>query len=195
MKHPVSKESEIQPWRSLASQELFSALPWVRLSVERVQLADGREISDFYQIQLPEYVAVVAQTEDGQILLEREYRHAIRGITMLVPSGYIEPGETPLTAAQRELLEETGYAASEWHSLGSFVVDGNRGCGKAHLFFAGGASRVAAAKLDEFEKVEILSMPVDGLVEAIQTGRLACLSTVAAIAIALQSDLLSPQKP
>jgi len=180
-----------RPWETLASRELFMASPWLRLSVDKVRLSDGRVVEDFYQIQLPEYVVIVAQTSDGRIILERQYKHGIGRVTLILPSGYIKAEEEPLAAAQRELLEETGYVADDWRSLGCFIVDGNRGCGKAHLFVACHARRVTAPDPGDLEDLEILLMKPEAIVEAIQAGEAPLLATVAAITLAIQAGLVS----
>src|SRR5947207_11562367 len=101
----------------------------MRVWSEAVQLPDGRVVEEFSTIELPDYVVVVALTPDGRVVVERNYKHGPRRVCLNLPAGYLERGEEPLAAARRELLEETGYAAEEWVSLGGFAKDGNRGCG------------------------------------------------------------------
>ena len=67
---------------------------------------------------MPHYTAVFAVTEERRIMILRCYRHAIGQVTLTIPGGMIEESESPLTGIQRELLEETGYKAKEWNSLG-----------------------------------------------------------------------------
>lgn len=93
-------------------------------------------MTNFYQIDVPEYTVIVAQTQEGTIVMERQYKHAVGKIILNLPSGYLESNESPLNCAQCELLEETVFKAESWCHLGSFCVDGNRGCGKMHAFVA-----------------------------------------------------------
>jgi ADP-ribose pyrophosphatase len=78
---------------------------------------DGRLVEDFYSIAIPEYVVVAAFDSDGNVLLERHYRHGAGATTSSLPSGYVDPGEKASEAARRELREETGYTASSWELL------------------------------------------------------------------------------
>ena len=149
-------KKKIEAWELLKSEEVFAAAPWIRLSVQHLRLPDGREVEDFYQIGLPEYVVVCAQTADGTVVMERLYKPGVGKVVLTLPSGMIEDGEEPLTAAKRELLEETGYASNHWQCLGRFVPNGNYGCGKAHLFVARKARQVARPNPDDLEDIEVI---------------------------------------
>src|SRR5687767_4783157 len=131
----------MQPWQTLARRRVLQAGDgrFLRVEYHTVQLPDGRIIEEWTWLDTPSFVNVVAETTDGRFLCFRQSKYAVEGISLALPGGYLEAGEEPLAAAQRELLEETGYAADEWISHGTFVVDGNRGNGNAHLFLARGA--------------------------------------------------------
>src|ERR1051326_8226108 len=107
----------MKPWRVLNTTPLISIQPWFQISQEEVELPSGRIVNDFYRIVMPEFSLVVPVTSSGELLMVRGYRHGPRKICLGVPGGLIEPGESPLAAAQRELLEETGYRADEWRIL------------------------------------------------------------------------------
>jgi ADP-ribose pyrophosphatase len=82
---------------------------------------------------MPDYVNVVAVTDACLFIMFRQTKYSVAGIALAPVAGYLEPGESPLSAARRELLEETGHETNDWTTLGSFAVDGNRGCGTGHL--------------------------------------------------------------
>ena len=91
----------------------------------------------------------------------------------------------PLEAARREVLEETGYAAPEWIALGAYAVDGNRGCGRAHLFLARDARPVRAIAADDLEEQEMLLLTRQEITDALRDGAFKVLPWSAAVAMAL----------
>jgi len=186
------KKSEIELWETVNSQELFVAAPWIKLSVQQVRLPDGRVVDDYYQIKLPEYAVVSAQTNDGRVIVERQYKHGVGKVTLVLPSGLIEEGEDPLAGAQRELLEETGYVSDNWQPLGNFIVNGNYGCGRAHLFLARNAQRISDPASGDLEDTEILLMTPEEVLQAVRSGQVNVLGSVTAIALALNPGFTAP---
>jgi ADP-ribose pyrophosphatase len=182
--------TKTQQWETLQRRELFSAPPWMRLAVEDVRLPSGRVLRDFYSIELPEFAVIVAQTASGDIVTEYQYKHGVGRMSLTLPAGLLDDGEDPLACAQRELLEETGYVADEWHSLGQFVVDGNRGCGRAHVFVACDARQVAQPVLDEAEPLQVRLMSPAALLQAVLNGEVVVLATVAAAMLAFNTSFV-----
>ncbi len=133
----------------------------------------------------PDYVNVAAVTDAGEFVCFRQVKYATDGVSLSLCGGYIEPGEDPLTAARRELREETGYAADEWISFGRFPVDGNRGCGAAHIFLACGAKQVGAIDRDDLEEMQMQLIPKEALRTALLRGECSLLSWSQAFAMAL----------
>lgn len=173
-----------EPWQILSSRVIYSAKPWIELSVQQVQLPGGRIIEDYHQIRLPEYCVVYAETTDGKVVATRQYRHGSRAVGLALPAGFVEEGEAPLEAAKRELVEETGFRADGWEMLGSFTPNSNYGCGRAHLFTAKNAVRVAAPDSGDLEVAEITLMDPDAVLNALHTGEVHSLSMAAIIALA-----------
>jgi len=165
---------------------VFAAPPWFTVSVERVRLPDGRIVDDFYQIHMPDSVLVFARTGDGRAIVERAYRRGVGRLSLVFPTGGIGNGEDPLEAAKRELLEETGYAADQWRMAGSFIANGNQGCGRIYFFSAENASRVAEPDGDDLEEIEVVLMTDEDLERALANGEIETLSSVTAAALALR---------
>ena len=115
----------------------------------------------------------------------RQVKYAVTGATLGLVGGYLDPGEEPLAAARRELLEETGYEADDWTPLGRYAVDGNRGCGVGHLFLARGAREVAEPDADDLEEQELLMLTRAEVEAALLAGDFEVLSWAAAVALAL----------
>ena len=174
----------LRPWQVLARRLVADRWPWMRLWAEDILLPDGRVVEDFSIVEMRDHAVVVAVTPDGRIVAERNYKHGPRRVCLGLPAGYIEPGEDPLLAAQRELREETGYAAASWEHLGSFTEDGNRDCGTAHLYLAREARRVAEPDAGDLEEIEIVLFALPDLLAAAHRGDLAVLSSAAALALA-----------
>ena len=175
----------MKPWTTRSRRTLLDLSPWLSVEGRVVELPDGRVIEDWPWVESREFANVVAVTEEGLFLLFRQTKYAVEGTTLGPVGGYLDPGEDPLDAARRELLEETGYEATEWTSLGRYVVDGNRGCGVGHLYLARGARKVAEPNADDLEDQELLLLTRQAVEDALVAGGLDVLSWAAALALAL----------
>jgi ADP-ribose pyrophosphatase len=111
-------------------------------------------------VEHPESVVVVA-LDAGELVAVRQTRPGARGRTLELPSGKLEPGETPAQAAERELAEECGLRAEAWRALGSFWVVPAYSTELTHVFEATGLSPAAPAELDEDEDVEAERLGVE----------------------------------
>ncbi len=142
-------------WRTLSETTVFEASPYLRVVRQRVALPDGREIDDFYQVVLREFALVVPVTDDGGILVVRQYKHGPGRVSVTFPAGFVEPGEPAIDAAARELREETGYGVDTITHLGSFTDNGNqRGC-HGNYFVATGCRPVTQAASGDLEEMSI----------------------------------------
>jgi ADP-ribose pyrophosphatase len=175
----------VKPWTTRSRRTLLDLSPWLSVEQRVVELPDGRVIEDWPWVESREFANVVAITERGLFLLFRQTKYAVQGTTLGPVGGYLDPGEAPLDAARRELLEETGYEAAEWTSLGRYVVDGNRGCGVGHLYLARDARKVEEPNADDLEEQELVLLTREEVEEALLAGGLEVLSWAAALALAL----------
>ena len=183
----------LRPWNLLQKSLVFSALPWLEIYREAVELPDGRVLDDFYRVELPEFSVTVPVTDEGELVMVRGYKHGVGRVSLSVPSGYLVTGESPLEAAKRELLEETGYSASEWHKIGRFLVDGNRHCGLGNLWLARHAIKTAEpSQPDPNEEVEVHLVDRASFFEAIRTEEVAQLTTACAVSLALLFEQYGP---
>ncbi len=127
-------------------------------------------LHDFYELRFPDWVNVVPVTSDGRVLLIRQFRVGSRELTLEIPGGLVEPGETPLEAARRELLEETGHAADEWRMLGAVrpnpAIQGNR----CHTLLARNVKPVAEQRLEPAEDIEVVPTPLEEVPGLIESG-------------------------
>jgi ADP-ribose pyrophosphatase len=175
----------VEPWKTLASRTVLDRSPWLSVEDRTVELPDGRVIDDWPWVETRAFANVVAVRRDGLFPVFRQTKYAVEGTSLGPVGGYLEPGEDPLVAARRELLEETGHEADDWRALGSYVVDGNRGCGIGHLYLACGAHEVAEPGADDLEEQALLLLRRDEVERALLAGEFRVLSWAAVVALAL----------
>ena len=176
----------MKPWRTKARKTVLDKKPWLTVEQHTVELPDGQLIPDWMWVIMPDYVNVVALTEDERFIFFRQVKYGIEETTLGVIGGFVNEGEEPLAAAQRELLEETGYEAPNWLSLGSYLVDPNRGIATGHLFLACQARYVMLPDADDLEEQELLLLTRTELETALKRGEIKVLAWAAAVAFALQ---------
>lgn len=162
----------------------------LRLDVDSVTLPDGNEGVREY-IRHPGGVGVVALTDEGEVLLVKQYRYPYGEVLTEIPAGKRDPGEEPLVTGMRELEEETGYRAATYTPLG--VMYPTPGCcdEKVYLYLATGLT-AADAHPDADEFLEVERCPLDTLVERVMQGDIPDAKTQ--IAILKAKRLLDSQK-
>jgi ADP-ribose pyrophosphatase len=175
----------MRDWKTLARRVVLSYLPWLEVSVEKIELPDGRIIDEYLQLRGRDFVVVVAFTANGEVVTERSYKHGPRKVSLALPAGLIEAAEEPAVAARRELLEETGYEATRWQSLGSFIVDSNYGLNTEHMYVARDARQVREPNSGDLEEIAIELHTTDEIIAALRSGEVAQLSSAAALGVAL----------
>lgn len=176
----------MKPWKTLSRRTVFQGNRFLSVEHHEVQLPNGRVINDWTWVKLPEYACILARTGENTFLYFRQTKYAFPDPVLAPPGGYLEPGELPLDGAKRELLEETGYASGNWHNLGSFIIDSNRGAGKAHLFLALDAHRTAAPIPEDLEEQHLILMSRHELEAQLDRGEVPLASWVALLTLGLR---------
>lgn len=175
----------MKPWKTLNRRTILDHGSFLRVESHTVELPDGQQIPDWSWVVTPDFVNVVVVSAAGEFVCFRQTKYAVAGISLAVVGGYLESGEDPLAAAQREVQEETGYAAPTWHSLGSYPVDGNRGAGQAHFFLAVDAEPVAEIDADDLEEQTLILLDRAQVEAALRAGEFKVLPWPAVMALAL----------
>jgi ADP-ribose pyrophosphatase len=176
----------MESWKTLSRRVILDHSKFLVVEEHTVELPDGQIIYDWPWVITPDFVNVVAVTRDGLHLCFRQTKYGIEGTSLAPVGGYLEPGEAPLAAAQRELLEETGYEAAEWTDLGRYRVDANRGAGMAYFFLARQAHRVGEPDADDLEEQEMLLLTRDQMQAALDGGDFKLLPWATIVALALR---------
>jgi ADP-ribose pyrophosphatase len=183
-----STHPELLPWRVLDSRSLLDCSPWFQVIADDVLLPDGQRVDNYYRIQAPDFVMIFPLSDDGQVLALRGYKHGAGRVMYQLPAGYMDrANESPLNCAKRELLEETGHAANEWHALGRLSVDGNRGLGHAHMFLARGLRALAPPDSGDLETLLIQWLALEELRRLWRTGEFDNTAATAIIGLALDA--------
>jgi 8-oxo-dGTP pyrophosphatase MutT (NUDIX family) len=151
-------------WKVLESTYLFKE-DWLTIRKEKCELPNGKVIPGYYVLEYPDWVNVLALTEDNKVILVKQYRHALGQIGIEVPGGVIDEGETPEEACRRELLEETGYVFEQYHYLGKICANPATTTNFTHMYLATGGKKVAEQQLDDTEEVEVLFHSIDEVKE------------------------------
>ena len=141
-------------WKVL-DREYIIKRPWLTARRDKVELPDGRVIEEYYVLEYPDWVNVIAITKEGQFVMERQYRHGLGVHSTELPCGVMEKGEEPLEAARRELLEETGYAGGEWTKLMAIGPNPGSQNNLTHCFLAVGVEKIAEQSLDDTEELTV----------------------------------------
>jgi ADP-ribose pyrophosphatase len=168
----------MKPWTTLDRRVEFSAGPIREIARETVQLPDGRIIPDYYTARMGDYALVYAVTIGGKVLMLRQYKHGVGRVCLTFPGGYVAPGEDPSVAAERELIEETGYRGGNVILLGSFVTNANQGCNTAYLFRMDGCRRECEPDSGDLEEMELVEFPPEELLTAARLEEMGVLSYI-----------------
>ncbi len=153
--------------------------PWTRLRHDVVRWENGQQ-AVFSVIERMAGAAVLPITDDGRVVLVREFKYALGDYSLEAIAGGIEEGEAPLAAAQRELAEEAGIAANDWTSLGIVHPLTTAVRAPIHLFLARGLSP-CASKPDETEFLERVEMPLKQALDLVESGGIANAATCVAV--------------
>ncbi len=146
--------SEIEKWNLLESEYLIRR-PWLTARRDRVKLPNGQINDEFYVLEYPDWVNVIAVTEEGEFIMIEQYRHGLGEVQMEICAGVVEKGEHHLDAAKRELMEESGFGGDKWRLL--TVLSGNPSTTNnlTYCYVAEGVKKISDQHLDRTEDVAV----------------------------------------
>lgn len=158
-----------KPWEVVScrrdrSYRVFS------LRTDRARSPRTGEEHDFFILESSPWVNVIPLTRQNDVVLVRQYRHGIQGVTLEIPGGLVEEGDNPMTAAARELREETGYSAEEIISLGAVHPNPAIQSNRCYTFLAKGVYRAGSQQQDDREDIQVLVRPLSEIPRLIRNG-------------------------
>ena len=169
----------IQPWKVHESKYIHP-----RFRVDKAELANGKFL-DAIVFEFRSWANIVALTKDNEVVLIRQYRHGVREVLWEIPGGVVEDGEDPLDGVRRELLEETGYTASEFIQVGKAYPNPALQTNTVHYYLALNAEKVTGQSLDDGEDIEVHLVPLEELIAMVRRGEFPHALMVAALLHAL----------
>ncbi len=161
----------LKPWPVIRSQ----SGPSYRIFSLRIDTAraphSGKE-HDFYIIDSPDWVNIIPITEDNQVVMVKQFRHATKEITLEIPGGMVEKEDTPEKAAFRELLEETGYKAGKLTLLGTVHPNPAIINNRCSTYLARNLQKVINGERDQTEDIEVYLYPLNEIPKLIMDGKI-----------------------
>ena len=154
-------------WKTLSSKYLSNHI-YFTARQDRCQRDDGTIIDPYFVVELPVTATALAFTEEGKIILVKQYRHPIEEIIFETPGGFIDEGEDFATGMKRELLEETGYEFTNIEPLGRIAANPGILNNYTGLFLATGGKKITGQQLDHNEEIEIVLVTMEELIDMLQ---------------------------
>jgi ADP-ribose pyrophosphatase len=179
MTHPRARSADGHLVETKVSSEAVFDGKLLHVRRDTVRLPDG-SLATREHIVHPGAVLIVPVLADGRLVVERQYRYPLDRVFVEFPAGKLDPGEAELATAQRELIEETGYAARRWTPLGTIHTLISYTNEKIDLYVAEDLVHVGA-RLDDGEFLEVVTLDVDAMLAALDRGEITDAKTVAAL--------------
>ena len=151
---------EERKWKTLKSEYLIRR-PWLTARCDTVELPDGSVNPEFYVLEYPDWVNVLALTEDGEFVMIRQYRHGMGQTRYELCAGVVDAGEEPLDAVKRELYEETGYGEGAWEKMMEISGNPSTTNNLTHCYVATGVKKVSSQHLEKTEDISVHLLTVD----------------------------------
>lgn len=166
-------------WRTLSTQQVFRT-PFFSIRREACRLPDGRQVDDYYIISAAHVVTIFALTPAQEVLFVEQYKHGIGQICWELPAGLCDADSpSPLHDAQRELLEETGYASAQWQAFPPLINNPTRYDNLNYCYLVREAVQVAEQALDANEDISVHRVPLADLPALLRSGRITVSPTLA----------------
>ncbi len=176
----------IQKWQILQSNFIINN-QWCCVRQDRVKLPNGTIIDDYFVNLRPEIALILPITSNQEIVFVRQYRHGVQDILLELPAGAFDPKkEDSLTAAKRELEEETGYIAQELIFMKTIYDNPVKDDNKIHIFLGLDVEKTGTINLDITEEIEVVLIPMKDVITRIMTEEICVAGTISTIFMGLE---------
>jgi ADP-ribose pyrophosphatase len=175
-------------WPRVIARRITPVSQWMTNVSRDVQFSPGAPVETYDAIEQPSYLAAVALTPEGRILLVRQYRPAIERFSLELPAGLLEENEDPADAMTRELLEETGYTTESITLIGKAATCSSRISNCMYSFFIRAGARVS--EFVEEPGVSVSSATPGELRDLIRAGEFSEQTDLGVLALAMVEGLL-----
>lgn len=172
-------ESNLQ-WTTLDSRYLFKD-SWLKARVDSCLRPDGKVVEPYYVLEYPPFVCGLCITKERRVVMVKQYRHALGEVSVELPGGCVDAGETPADAMMREAREETGYVFESCVALGSTSPNPSTNNNLMHMFLLEGGELKHAQQLDANEQIVVEEYSLDELFEMVLGGEIVQAMHVTAI--------------
>lgn len=162
---------EDMAWKTLSSKYLIKR-PWLTARCDRVELPTGQINEEYYVLEYPDWVNIIALTPDNRFVFVRQYRYGLGKTVDEICAGVCEKDEDPLAAARRELLEETGFGGGQWRKLMELSANASTCNNLTHCFVATGVEQVASQHLDRTEDIRVELFDRDEVLGMLRRGEI-----------------------
>lgn len=154
LQNTTMEDTNDRKWEILSTEYLIRR-PWLTARRDHVKLPTGVENPEFYVLEYPDWVNVIAITKEGEFVMIRQYRHGLGETRYELCAGVSEEGEDPVESARRELYEETGYGGGEWQLWMTISANPSTTNNLTHCFLATGVERLSEQHLEETEDITV----------------------------------------
>jgi 8-oxo-dGTP pyrophosphatase MutT (NUDIX family) len=162
----------LHTWERLADERVYSCRIF-SIRRDRARFSRDQAEHDFHVIESPDWVNIVPITPAGEVVLVRQFRHGIRDYTLEIPGGMVDPEDaSPLVAAQREMIEESGYDGNRIEPLGSIQPNPAIQSNRCHSFVAYDVEPRHATRFDSTEETEVVLAPLAAIPDLIRGGQI-----------------------
>jgi ADP-ribose pyrophosphatase len=173
-------------WKTLSSEYLFNDL-WFKVRKDKCETPGGKIVDPYYVYEFPTWVTALPVTEDGKIVMVKQYRHALGETCLEIPGGCMDDTDKNFEEAiARELLGETGYSFSSYEYLGKISANPSTNNNLMQMFLAKGGKKVAEQKLDGNEEIEVVLLGIDELKQLLKENKIIQAMHIACIMYALE---------